>query len=140
MADLYTNVEASLLRYLFENLTVPHGVKIFEDIYSQDFDRFEKWVVIDTLSGTLGVQPKQHFFIHVATQKAAPNAKEALTRLFGMVAVLLTEGTEVLLYDYDTNTIIGSMFVLNPSATPIMQHKGGGNMRTLSLALTYKGE
>ena len=140
MADTTTNVEASLLRYLYENLSVPLGIKVFEDIYTQSFDKYSEWVVIDTLSGTPGVQPKQHFFIHVATQNGAPQSKEKLTRLFGTVLALFSEGTEILLYDYDSDTVLGSMYVLNPSTTPILQHKGGGNMRTISIAVTYQGE
>lgn len=140
MADKLTNVEASFLRYLYENLTVAKGIKVFEDIFSQDFDNFTEWVVIDTLSCVPGVQPKQNFFVHVATHRNAPNAKAKLIRLFDTVLTLLSEGTEIPLYDYDTVQVIGAMYVISPSATPVVPHKGGGNMRTLSIALVYQGE
>lgn len=140
MAGTLTNIEASLMRYLYTNLTLAQGVKVFEDVYTQDFDNYTEWVVIDTLSGTLGVQPKQNFFIHVATHKGSPNAKDKLTRLFDTVVELLAEHTDIPLYDYDSEELIGSMYVVRPSSTPVVQHKGGGNMRTLSMSLIYQGE
>ena len=135
--NILTNVEASLLRYLTEHLTVPHGVKIFEDVFSIDFDNFTEWVVVDTLSNPLGDQPHQMYFLHIAQQKHSAQAKEALIRLVDKVVDLFEVGDEIPLYDYDSGTLIGAMMVARSSLQPVRQHRGGGSYRPLSMEIAY---
>jgi hypothetical protein len=130
-------VEASFLRYLYENLEVPHGVTIFEDLTSADFSSEGKWVVIDTLANSLGGAPRQSYFLHVATHKSAPNPKAALTALVDLVKDLVEMGQEITLYNPDTDAVIGTLHVVQHSTGPVLQHKGGGGMRTLNIALAY---
>lgn len=135
--NILTNVEASLYRYLYENLTVPDGVKIFEDVVSVDFVSYTEWVVIDSLSNSLGDQPNQLYFLHIAQQKSSPNSKEALIRLVDKVVTLFEGGNEIALYDYDSGAQIGAMTVARASLQPVRQHREGGSYRPLSIEIVY---
>lgn len=132
-----TAVEASFMRYLYEKLELAHGVTIFEDLNTADFSSEGEWVVIDTLSNPLGGAPRQNYFIHVATHKSAPNPKAALTKLVDLVSGLLEMGQDINLYNPDTDLVVGALHVVQHSAGPVLQHKGGGGMRTLNIALAY---
>ena len=133
--DIISSVEASLYKYLFE--TVPEGVKVFEDVISEDFHTHNKWVVIDSLTNRLGDQPVQQYFIHVAQQKNEPNSKATITKLASDVYKLIDEGTSIPLYDIDTVNLIGSMRVVTASFSPVLQHRGGGSMRSISIGVAY---
>lgn len=132
-----TNVEASLYRYLYESLTVAYGIPVFEDPMAADFTNVKGWVVIDTLSTRLGGQPVQIVVLHIGQKENAPNAKEALIRLVDKVVGLTEEGTEIAMYDYDTEAQIGVMTVTAASLQPLMKHRAGGSYRPLTVQIAY---
>lgn len=140
MADILTNVEASVLRYLYENLEVAEGIKVFEDIYTVDFNSFSEWVVIDSLGGSLGATPRANYFFHCAQQKGMPVAKENLAVLCDKVLALFDQGTGIPLYDYTTGIETGTIWVVSvASFSPVIQHKGGGSVRALPVTITFAG-
>jgi hypothetical protein len=132
---MFENVDASLYKYLAE--LTPVGVRVFEDVISEDFDAATQWVVIDTLSDAAGDQPKQNYFLHIAQQKGAPNSKSILNKLVGAVYSIVDEGSVLPLYDVETELEIGQMRVANCTVSPMMIHKAGGSMRTISLGIVY---
>lgn len=133
------DVEASLVRHLYERVQLPYNVKVYEDLFEVDFDNYPEWVVIDSLSNTLGAEPVQHYFIHIAIQNEAPNSKQKLNVLTDKVVNELNEGTEIKAYSYVTKTLIGYMTVSNCSLSPVTKHKGGGMMRSLAVDIVYVG-
>lgn len=133
--DIISSVEASLYKYLFE--TVPAGVKVFEDVIYEDFQAHNQWIVIDSLTNKLGAQPVQQYFIHVAQQKNEPNSKATITKLASDIYKLIDEGTTIDLYDIDSVELIGSMRVVSTSFSPVLQHRGGGSMRSISIGVAY---
>jgi hypothetical protein len=133
------DVEASLVRHLYEKLQLPYGVKVYEDLFEVDFDMYSEWVVIDSLSNQLGPAPIQHYFIHIAIQNEAPNSKQKLNVLTDKVVSVLNEGTEIKVYSYVTKTLIGYMTVSDSSLSPVVKHKGGGMMRSLAVDIVYVG-
>lgn len=135
-----TDVEASFYRYLYENLEVPYDIRILEDITLQEYDGLSKWVVIDSLPNTLGVQPKQMYFLHIATQKAMKNAKEELLRLVDQVLAVIKLNTVITVYNYDTGEEIGGMLVSERSLGPVMPHFSGGTFRSLTVGVVYAAE
>lgn len=137
MSQILTNVEASFYRYLYENLTVPHGIPVFEDPFSTNYEDATRWVVIDTLSNRLGDQPVQLLFLHLGQRLNAPSAKEAQIRLVDQVTAVLDEGTEIPLYDYASGDLIGAMEVVGTSLQPSMKHRSGGSYRPLTVKLAY---
>lgn len=135
----FEDVEASVVRHLYEKVQLPYGVKVYEDLISQDFVSYSEWVVIDSLSNPLGAEPVQHYFIHIAIQNEAPNAKQKLNVLTDKVVSALDFGTEIKLYSYVTRQLIGYMTVSDASISPVTQHKGGGMMRSLAISIVYEG-
>lgn len=133
------DVEASLVRHLYEKIQLPYGVKVYEDLVSQDFVTYSEWVVIDSLGNSLGADPVQHYFIHIAIQNEAPNAKQKLNVLTDKVVSTLDYGTEIKLYSYTSKSLIGYMTVSSSSLSPVLQHKGGGMMRSLAVSIVYVG-
>jgi hypothetical protein len=138
------DIEASLYRYLYEHLErdAYEPIHIFEDIVSVSYDAYRQWLVVDSLSSPTGDQPKQHFFLHAAQQKGAPRAKDTLNRIVDRVLALIEQGTEIEIFDssLDQDVVIGVMVVSNTSLSPILQHKGGGSMRSLSVTVVYPSE
>lgn len=132
-----SNVEASLARYLYENLTVPFGIKVFEDILGEDPKSITEWVVIDSLSNPLGYLPVQHWFIHIATHMESPNLKHKLNVLVDKVKNILEVGTPITLYSYDTGEVLGTMWVNEVSLGHSLAHRSGGMVRVLTLSCTY---
>jgi len=132
------NVEASLLKYLKENLT-PSGIKVFESIYLQDFTNFTKWVVVDSLSNNLREQPKQLYFIHCAIQKGAANSNALLVELLDTVHVFLEAGTRIDIYDVISEDLVGEMEIVDVRLNPLVQHAGGGMMRSFAIGICYEG-
>ena len=135
MTNMFENVDASLYKYLTEQ--TPVGVRVFDDVISEDFDTANQWIVIDTLSDNAGEQPKQNYFLHIAQQKNAPNSKSILSKLVGAIYSIVDEGSMIPLYDVETELELGQMRVSNCTVSPMMIHKAGGSMRTISLGIVY---
>lgn len=133
------DIEASVMRHLYEKVQLPYGIKVYEDLTSQDFNAHTEWVVIDSLTNQLGAEPVQHYFIHIAIQNEAPNAKQKLNVATDKVVSMMNEGTEIKLYSYVTKNLIGYMTVSDASLSPVTQHKGGGMMRSLAVSIVYEG-
>ena len=133
--DILSSVEASLYKYLYEN--VPEGVVVFEDVISEDFKTHQKWIVIDSLTNNTGPQPIQQYYIHVAQQKNEPNNKASLTALVSAIYSKIDEGSCIPLYDIDTVDLIGQMRVSKTSLSPVIQHRGGGSMRSINIGVVY---
>lgn len=132
-----SDVEASFHRHLYETLEVPLGIKIFESVNQVSFDKYTKWVVIDTLTNILGAEPKQLFFVHVATQKGMKNEKSELSALVDSVMVILEVGTRINRYDATTGVEVSEMEISDLSLSPILQHPGGGAFRSFTVGLVY---
>jgi len=135
-----TDVEASFFRYLYEQLEVPLGIRVFEDITLEEYADLEKWVVIETLTNITGYQPKQLYFIHMATQNNGKRSKEVLIRLVDQVMQVINKGTTIVVYDYDDGQEIGGMEVQETSLSPVMPHFSGGAFRSLTVGVTYVAE
>jgi hypothetical protein len=131
------DIEASMFRHLYEKLTVLHSIVVLEDTSQEDPTDLTKWVVLDSLDNNLGHQPVQHWFIHLAVQKGAPNSKHKLNELTDIVKDALDIGTPINLYSYDTGTLIGTMYVSDSSLSQVLTHRAGGMMRTLVISVTY---
>lgn len=133
-----TDFEASIFRYLYENLEVPYGIKIYEDKNVVDYTAQEEWVVIDSLTTLrLDTQPKALYFFHCAIQKGLNNGKEKLTRLLDKVIPLMRVNSRIVLYDYDSGDQIGEAEVCENSLSPILQHPGGGSFRSITAGVIY---
>lgn len=133
------NIEASFFRYLYEQLEVPHGVSILEDINLEDFEGYTKWVVIDSLTNPLGPAPKQLYFLHIAVQKGLKNGKVDLINLCDLVDSVVNEGTEIQVYDVETEEAVGVMTVSETSLSPVMAHFSGGMFRSMTVGIVYVG-
>lgn len=132
------DVEASFLRYIGENLSVS-GITVFESVFMQDFTTFQKWVVIDSLSNSLKEQPKQIYFVHCAVQKGAANSKAVLTELLDTVHLLIEKGTRIDLYEVQNEEIVGEMEITDVRLNPLVQHAGGGLLRSFTISIAYAG-
>lgn len=132
------DVEASFLRYIGENLSVS-GITVFESVFMQDFTTFQKWVVIDSLSNSLKEQPKQIYFVHCAVQKGAANSKAVLTELLDTVHLLIEKGTRIDIYEVENEGIIGEMEIIDVRLNPLVQHAGGGLLRSFTISIAYAG-
>lgn len=135
-----TDIEASFFRYLYEQLEVPYGIRVLEDITLEEYADLEKWVVIESLTNPTGDQPKQIWFAHIATQKNGKFSKETLIRLVDQVTKVLKKFTTITVYSYDTGLEIGGMEVCETSLSPVMPHFSGGAFRTLTVGVTYAAE
>lgn len=133
------DIEASLMRHLYETLQIPYGIKVYEDVISQNFDLYDEWVVIDSLGNPMGAEPAQHYYIHAAIKNGAPNAKHKLSVLVDKVSAVIDLGTEIKIYSYSTKELIGYMTVSDFSLSPILQHSAGGAMRSLTVSVVYEG-
>jgi len=131
------DIEASMMRHLYEQLQVAHGIKVYEDIVSQDFELYDEWVVIDSLGNPMGAEPVQHYYIHAAIKNGAPNAKHKLNVLVDKVEEVINLGTEISLYSYSTGELLGYMTVSDFSMSPVLQHSAGGMMRSLAVSAVY---
>lgn len=132
------DIESSFLRHLYENLEVASGIKIFEHTNQIDFTTFTRWVVLDTLSNSLGNQPKQLWFVHCAVQKGLKHEKAELTSLVDTVLDVVDQGTRFMIYDDEgTGDPIGEMEVCEASLSPVLQHAGGGSFRSITVGLVY---
>ena len=134
---LLQNVEDSFLRYLYEKLEVAQGIKVFESINIVDFTSFTKWVVIDTLTNSTSEQPKQLYFLHIATQKGLKNEKAILTSLVDTVMAIVKKYSDIPVYDTTSGLQIGGMMVSETSLSAVMQHVTGGNFRSITLGVVY---
>lgn len=139
MAGKISNVEASFLRYLYENLTKVDGTPVYEDVQAQVDQDAVTWVVIDTMTAVLGPQPNQTVYVHIAQKLNAPNSKAKMTELVDRVAELLDEGSNITLYDVDTEEEIGTIFVHDPSLLPSVFQRNGGSYRTIGVELVFQG-
>lgn len=133
------DVEASVARHLYENLQKTHGIKVFEDIISEDFENYSEWLVIESLTNSLGIGPVQHYFLHIAIQKSSPNPKQKLNVLTDKVISAMDQGTEITLYSYSTKELLGYMTVSDVTLSPVIQHRSGGSMRSLAVSVVYEG-
>ena len=135
-----TDIERSLFKVLYDAFEVPHGIKIFDSVYYVDFETYEKWVVIDTLSSSAGPIPRDNFALHISTKKGLRNEKYILSRLVDSVAGLFAPLQRFDVYDDQTGLLKGDMEVCAATLLPLMQHGGGGSFRTLQIGLVYAGE
>jgi hypothetical protein len=135
-----SSVEASFFKYLYENLEVLSGIKIFENVYYVDFETYDKWLVIDSLTHTTGAVPKAHYFLHISLKQGLQNEKVVLEKLVDQVVALVNEGVRFDVFDSETATLIGECEVCETSLTPVWQHAGGGSYRSLSVGLVYAGD
>lgn len=133
------DVEASMMRHLYEQLQVVHGIKVYEDLISQNFDLYDEWVVIDSLGNPMGAAPIQHYYIHAAIKNGMPNSKHKLNVVVDKVEQALNEGTSINLYSYSTKELLGYMTVSDCSLSPILQHSAGGAMRSMAVSVVYEG-
>lgn len=132
-----TQIEASFFRYLYEELEVGLGIQVLEDINLRDFTGMSRWVVVDTLSNKQGEQPKQIFFLHIATQEQGAKAKEVLTALTDSVTEAVNPGVAIPVYNTLTGLEIGGMEVSETSLSPVMPHASGGLFRSLTVGIVY---
>lgn len=132
------DIESSFFRYLYENLEVAESIKVFESIYLQDFDSFTKWCVIDSLSNSMNAQPVQLYFLHCSVQKAEKNQKEVLIDLVDKVYSLVSKGTRITVYDYPSEDVIGELEVTKVQLGPVLQHAGGGALRSITVAIAHE--
>lgn len=133
-----TDIEASFLRFLTGTIGTPHGIKIFDDKNMVDYDAYDQWVVIDTLSlSDPESTPKQMYFLHVAVKRGLANGKKKLLQLLDLVQAHISKGTRFEVYSYDTGLATGQAEVSELSLSPILQHPGGGSFRSLTLGIVY---
>lgn len=135
-----SSVESSVRKILYDNFEVPHGIKVFENIYYQDFESYDQWLVIDSLSHSTGPLPKALYFIHISTKNGLANEKVVLNRLTDLVCSVINPMARFNVYDDATYQHIGEMEVSETSLSPILQHAGGGSFRSLTVGFVYSGE
>lgn len=133
------DIEASMMRHLYEQLQVPYGIKVYEDLISQNFDLYDEWVVIDSLGNPMGAEPIQHYYIHSAIKNGMPNSKQKLNVLVDKVSAVIDKGTEIKIYSYSTKELLGYMTVSDFSLSPVLQHSAGGAMRSVAVSVVYEG-
>lgn len=135
-----SDLEGSVYKYLYENLEIPHGVKIIEDITLENYDGLQRWVVIDSLTGTDGPQPKEFFYLHAAVQHGQMHSKKDLTALVDLVRSLVNEGVVIPVYNIDTFAYLGECEVTETSRSPVFLHPNGGLFRSITVGLVYQAE
>ena len=134
------DTESSLLKFLYDKFEVLLGIKVFESVYYVDFETYDKWIVIDSLSASTGGVPKANYFLHLSIKNGLINEKVVLNRLCDTVTALISEGTRINVYSDATGLLIGEMEVTDTSLVPVLQHAGGGSYRSLSVGIVYAGE
>jgi hypothetical protein len=134
------SIEASLHKFLYDNFEVLLGIKVFESVYFVDFEAYDKWIVIDSLSHSTGALPKANYFLHLSVKNGLLNEKSILNRLCDSVTALINSGTRIEVYDEETAVLIGEMEVCSTSLVPVLQHSGGGSFRSLTVELVYAGD
>lgn len=135
-----SSIESSLFKYLYENFEVPLGIKIFENVYYVDFDTYDKWIVIDSLSHTTGSIPTAFFFLHLSIKNGQQNEKVVLNDLIDAVTKLVNPGLRIDVYDSRTALRVGELEVTETTLAPVFQHAGGGSYRSLTVGLVYAGD
>jgi hypothetical protein len=135
-----SEVEGSLLRFLYDNFELPHEITIVEDTTTQDYTHLKRWIAIDTLSNRIGDQPKQNYFLHIAVQKQGALAKSELHKLVDLVVnTTMTAGTQIPVYAELDGSEIGVAQLVSPGLSPILAHFSGGMYRSFSFGLVYPG-
>lgn len=134
------DLSSSLRKILYDNFEVPHGIKIIENIYYQDFDAYDKWLVIDSLTNTTGPVPKALYFIHISIKNGLANEMVVLNRLTDLVCSVLYPMARFDVYDDATFALKGEMEISETSLSPVLQHAGGGSFRSLTVGIIYAGE
>lgn len=134
-----SSVESSIRKILYDNFEVPHGIKVFENIYYQDFETYDQWLVIDSLSHSTGPLPKALYFIHISIKNGLANEKVVLNRLTDLVCSVINPMARFDVYDDVTYQRIGEMEVSETSLSPVLQHAGGGSFRSLTVGFVYSG-
>lgn len=134
------DVESSIFKFLYDNFEVLSGIKVFESVYYVDFETYDKWIVIDSLSHTTGSIPTAHYFLHLSIKNGLLNEKVVLNRLCDEVTKLINPGTRIDVYSDATGILIGEMEVTDTGLVPVLQHAGGGSYRSLSVSFVYAGE
>lgn len=135
-----SSLEASFFKVLYDKFEVLHGIKIFENVFYQDFETYDKWIVIDSLSHTTGAIPKALFFLHISIKNGLANEKVVLNRLVDLVCSEINEMARFDVYDDLTEQLIGEMEICQTSLSPVFQHAGGGSFRSLTVGIVYAGE
>lgn len=147
------NLEASVFKYLYDELEVGKSIRIFDDVNLESFKTLTEWVVFETLTNPLGDQPKQLFFLHASLQKGLKRERILLARLVDKVLDKVAKGTRLPLYDFDayetelaaaqvgdppvTPRQIGEMEVTENSLSPVMHHISGGVFRSITIGVVY---
>lgn len=134
-AMLQENIEASLYKYLKENVTAT----VYESPYLEDLTDIDSWCVVDPLTLFLGIQPKLLVFIHANTKNKDIDGSRTLAKLISKLIVLFEEGQPIQIFDVDSNLEVGKMRVTSPTLGPIVEHANGGLRRSLTISLSYKG-
>ena len=135
-----SDIESSLLKVLYDKFEVLEGIKIFENVYYQNFEDYDRWIVIDSLSHTTGSVPKALYFLHLSIKNGLANEKVVLNRLTDLVCAEINQGARFDVYDDLTGHLIGEMEVCETSLSPVFQHAGGGSFRSLTVGIVYAGE
>lgn len=135
-----SSLESSLFKFLYNNFEVLLGIKIFESVYYVDFETYNRWIVIDSLSHTTGSIPKANYFLHLSIKNGLQNEKVVLNRLCDEVTKLLNPGTRIDCFDDETGELVGEMEVVSTGLMPVLQHAGGGSFRSLSMSVVYAGD
>lgn len=135
-----SDVESSLFKFLYDNFEVPLGIKVFENVYYVDFETYNTWIVIDSLTHSTGSIPKANYFLHLSIKNGLLNEKVVLNRLCDTVTKLIAEGTRISVYNDETEELIGEMEVCETNLVPVLQHAGGGSYRSLTVGIVYAGE
>lgn len=135
-----TDVERSLFKYLYDNLEVPSGIKIFDSVFYVDFTSHDKWVVLDPLSNSNTSTPRANFSLHISIKNGLRNASIILSRLVDTVSALFPEYKRIAVYSDQSGTLCGEMEVCALGLLPTQKHVGGGEFRTLSVSVVYPGE
>lgn len=135
-----TDIESSILKYLYDSLEVPHSIKIFESVFYVNFMSFDKWVVIDSLSNNAGSTPRANFALHISTKNSLINAPIVLTALVDQVLELFPQYKRLDVYDGTTGVLKGEMELCASGLLPTQRHAGGGEFRTLNISVVYAGD
>lgn len=134
-----SDIESSLFKFLYDNFEVPYGIKIFENVYYVDFETYDKWIVIDSLSHSTGAVPHANYFLHISIKNGLLNEKVVLNRLCDSVTDLINPGCRMDVYDDASAELIGEMEISDTGLVPVLQHAGGGSFRSLSVKLVFAG-
>jgi len=135
-----TDIESSLLKYLYDSLEGPYGIKIFESVFYVDFTSFDKWIVIDSLSNSVGSTPRANFALHISIKNGLRNAPVVLTQLVDKVLKLFPQYQRISVYDGILGTVNGEMELCAAGLLPTQRHAGGGEFRTLNISVVYAGD